>query len=510
MRGFNDDRRSTATVTVRPTVVGFESVVELPPDNLREASDVRDLLGRLPEGAATIFAWGIHRDDPHAIAPRWIATLHIEELGRPPPTLGVDLLPAVVLAWYPRRGGSILGGVLGRGSPLLWQEWLFLAPDDPETRRLLESHGVRFGAAGEIVHASAISAGHDDGVLVLSSKRELAQAALGRKATAPNDGRKVFMVLRADAKKAAEALERVAEGLGDELHLMGPARWYSKLLGAAERVEMVGVQEDPTGPGVIRARVDALLHEEEATAEDVKKLLEPDFPARDLRLPRRLRDEEHELKLTLVANVDSSAEVVERLQGRSSRLKVTALDPKSVRIQNLPAEKPDESVAVSELGGAEKRKTLKTEELPQALATRLDEVVSSAEREHSSTVDRALSMLRWVNGAMTYRTRRRSVPLEEVVAELHGDCTEYAALAVELLRRAGIPAKTKSGYVVTELGFGGHAWVAFHDGRGWREADPTGPSLRVGSGHFAFPLVGVSLVLDPRRFQIVEVRSEPR
>ncbi len=55
-----------------------------------------------------------------------------------------------------------------------------------------------------------------------------------------------------------------------------------------------------------------------------------------------------------------------------------------------------------------------------------------------------------------------------------GDCGEHSALAVALLRAAGIPARVAAGisYVPTLNGFGYHAWVEAYVGK-WIQMDPT-------------------------------------
>ena len=63
-----------------------------------------------------------------------------------------------------------------------------------------------------------------------------------------------------------------------------------------------------------------------------------------------------------------------------------------------------------------------------------------------------------------------------VLATRQGDCSDMAWIFVALSRAAGVPARYLGGYVVdgnallTPDGF--HNWAEFHDGDGWRVADP--------------------------------------
>ncbi len=65
-----------------------------------------------------------------------------------------------------------------------------------------------------------------------------------------------------------------------------------------------------------------------------------------------------------------------------------------------------------------------------------------------------------------------------VLASRRGDCSDMAWLFVALARAAGVPARYLGGWVVegnallTPEGF--HNWAEFHDGDGWRVADPQG------------------------------------
>jgi hypothetical protein len=54
-----------------------------------------------------------------------------------------------------------------------------------------------------------------------------------------------------------------------------------------------------------------------------------------------------------------------------------------------------------------------------------------------------------------------------------GDCNEHSALAVALLRAAGIPARVEVGLVYVGEAFYYHAWIGVYLGGKWISADPT-------------------------------------
>lgn len=70
-------------------------------------------------------------------------------------------------------------------------------------------------------------------------------------------------------------------------------------------------------------------------------------------------------------------------------------------------------------------------------------------------------------------------PLATLAAARQGLCLELSRLLVWRLRAAAVPARFVLGYALDARGRGAarerHAWVAFHDGGGWREIDPAAP-----------------------------------
>jgi len=96
----------------------------------------------------------------------------------------------------------------------------------------------------------------------------------------------------------------------------------------------------------------------------------------------------------------------------------------------------------------------------------------------------------------TYETGSTSVhaTIEEVIAQRHGVCQDFAHVLVALCRRAGIPARYVSGYIHSGGGEtlgaeASHAWAEAYMGpHGWIGIDPTNDTwigdhfVRVASG----------------------------
>ncbi len=96
-----------------------------------------------------------------------------------------------------------------------------------------------------------------------------------------------------------------------------------------------------------------------------------------------------------------------------------------------------------------------------------------------------LELSRRIHKEFTYDpgTTQVSTPLQEVLAERHGVCQDFAHLMIGVLRSMGLAARYVSGYLPTRTPPGGkaltgadasHAWVQVYCGEhGWLDIDPT-------------------------------------
>jgi len=109
----------------------------------------------------------------------------------------------------------------------------------------------------------------------------------------------------------------------------------------------------------------------------------------------------------------------------------------------------------------------------------------------------ARAILDWVRGSVRYdpdRTLPQDPPA--VLASRRAYCVGFAELAVDLLRRAGIPAATVQGVLVTDVSAPGyapelsgvyHRWVeVFYPDTGWSFEDPLAPERTVDARYVAF------------------------
>jgi transglutaminase-like putative cysteine protease len=76
---------------------------------------------------------------------------------------------------------------------------------------------------------------------------------------------------------------------------------------------------------------------------------------------------------------------------------------------------------------------------------------------------------------------------------------------VSLLRAAGVPAELREGMALDGSELVAHAWVAFHDGTGWREIDPTFGVTFVDAGHLETSVLDFISLVSVGRLKIVRV-----
>ena len=86
------------------------------------------------------------------------------------------------------------------------------------------------------------------------------------------------------------------------------------------------------------------------------------------------------------------------------------------------------------------------------------------------------SISRFVHSHLKYVSSSTSVHthMQEVLAQRHGVCQDFAHVALGLCRAVKIPALYVSGYLATEAASATHAWIeTFLPEIGWRGVDPT-------------------------------------
>ena len=126
-----------------------------------------------------------------------------------------------------------------------------------------------------------------------------------------------------------------------------------------------------------------------------------------------------------------------------------------------------------------------------------DTLVANLSRGKSVEAEVERAILDWVSSEIEYDPdRERPQDPVSVFASRRAYCVGFAELAVDLLRRAAIPAETVQGVLVAdpstpgflpEVGGVYHRWVKIYaPDRGWRFADPLGRHGRVNARYVPF------------------------
>jgi transglutaminase-like putative cysteine protease len=126
----------------------------------------------------------------------------------------------------------------------------------------------------------------------------------------------------------------------------------------------------------------------------------------------------------------------------------------------------------------------------------------------SSPAEAARLVVAWLQKNLVYEVTPESLDALTILTRGRGDCTEYSILAVSLLRAAGVPAELREGMALDGGEMVAHAWVAFHDGTGWREIDPTFGVTFVDAGHLETSVMDFVSLVSVGRLKVLSVTSK--
>jgi transglutaminase-like putative cysteine protease len=171
----------------------------------------------------------------------------------------------------------------------------------------------------------------------------------------------------------------------------------------------------------------------------------------------------------------SLSQQVEKIDDRSYRITVTAIDP---------TDRPEVVIAIA--ADEEYYGSSRLLELQHPDVVRL---ADQAAGDRTDPVETALALERFVHQKLTSKNFSTALATAaEVAGTLEGDCTEHAVLLAALLRVRKIPSRVAIGlvYADSHSAFGGHMWTeAFLDAR-WVPLDATLGRGGIGGGHIKF------------------------
>ncbi|NVB41223.1 transglutaminase domain-containing protein [Pseudenhygromyxa sp. WMMC2535] len=431
---------------------------------------------KLPERAASSSRCGLVADD------------------KLPPLVLVEAASAVALGWYPAEGDA------------LWQPWVLAMPLDAKLRRAARAAEVELPAAGQLLEQRGLFWQHRDGALVVASTRALAEAAQALPAPAARPAGAPLPFVRGglDGSRAAAVVRALAgryagDRRADYLRLL------ATMIGLVEDVELSGDwTQGPGEGGQLRARVRLHLAESEEELALIDRWLANPEISNASKLPRRLTRDETERGLAYRIRVEDAASFARTaLPDKNPRIRAEVVGDDELRLVVLPSAAVPANTKVS-IDAAERERMLAADGLIRADAPALVEIARSL-RVANDDAATVRAVIDWAHDHVRYEITPTSLDAVAILERGAGDCTEYALLAVTVLRAAGIPAKVQEGMAASGEEMVAHAWVAWHDGQRWREADPTAGTDHVGAGHLELEVVDVLAMISLGHFEVLAI-----
>jgi hypothetical protein len=439
-------------------------------------TDVAPLWAALPSKAVLRFAlprlegaplWGLRPDVTGAPTSGAIG---------PPPWFW-QAVPSAAFGWYPRRGDA---------APT---RWLTIVPWGPAIEQAWRAHELP--APGFVPNlARGLFFARRGGLLAVGTDPELVGNVDGRAPAgspvadvgeAAIDGRALREVLedwaaRARGRRGDESESAMAASLAA---LLEGATLRGARAGAVNRFELL-LKVAGRGQGADPALVDEWLRSTRLR--------------NSLVAPRTLAPGEADRPLTLGVRSSRPDDLLRAFQP-TERLSISRVAPDRFRVRVLPGTPPPGA------GG---------KGAPRPLADgRVSAVIQTAAREIVGSIvdpaEQARAIIAWVHREMTYEVTPAGIDDITLLSRKRGDCTEYSQLTISLLRAVGIPARMRSGFMLADRSLVAHAWIDFHDGVGWREADPTAGRATVDARYVDASVVDVLSLLSLGQIEVTSL-----
>ncbi len=459
---------------VRLSVGGDGVSIHAEGTSSRALSNVSPLVGVLPDGAVVVTASrgdeAMGQGGPHD-PPQWLA----------------ERADRFVVAWY------------GTAHDRVWGRWLAVTPFDRGVAAALKKQGVRVRAGGRVEHGGLTFA-RPKKLLVVGTDERLVDAAVARAtARVPRTDRRghVFAV---DGQALRAQLTELSsrDAIGD--WLAWNAAWLGPLMTARLDVSAGGSGR----PQVTEARISLRVDGEAADLARVEEALATKERTNRVPLPVDVTTELSKKGLRYKVRVDDAKAVAARLTDGAGRTRVSVVDDTHLLIEVRPGPLESETPVAFPLAGPARARLLESDHTvlwDSSTVMRLARRLAS----RGTPVAKAKAVLGWIRANVTYEIDPAYRQPAEVLSVRRGDCTEFSQLTAALLRASGVPATLRDGFLALGDGMVAHAWVAFHDGTGWREVEPTSGAISVGSGHIDLRVNEVLTLLELSSFEVVSV-----
>lgn len=338
--------------------------------------------------------------------------------------------------------------------------------------------------------------------VIIGDREDLVVAALAR---APGGDDRTW-VSRLDGPALAAAVRARPSTDDEQAGLRTVAALAVELVGTTE-ADSRRVGDADVVEGVIRPR---LVPADDARAVVDRWLATPSL-RNTTRLPRDLTPAEIDRPLAFLFDLADARTSAPRLFPATPRTRVEVLDDRRVRVVVSPAPGLTAAIPASPLDDDARRRALADGADLRTGHPRLRALARELVPRGTSPREAAVAVGAWVHRTLRYEVTEHGGDTIAILERGTGDCTEYALLTVAILRAAGVPASIRSGVAAGDGELVAHAWVAFHDGTGWREIDPTWGRTSVGADHIETSVLDfVTLVsLDGLAITAVEPAAAP-
>ncbi|AKF07699.1 hypothetical protein DB32_004848 [Sandaracinus amylolyticus] len=452
--------------------------------------DVGALVAMLPADATARFAIAGAEDD----APRRRAREVDAPIEPRPPLrdageaarLASDAAERLAFAWMPRAGGE------------LWDRWVIVA-EGASLDRALAARGITPPAEGALLEHAGVRFARRGARWVLGPLEADVRAALAR--PLPAHGGEVQVGSgHLDGLGAARALIGLVGALPEGDPRRTQLQMFAALLGAGRELSFDGHVDTRRRQLVVVAHVEPTLRAE-GSEHIIDEVLRN--PRNAVRLPRVIEPIELRAPLRLVLESDEPEAVAARVFVRGARSRTRVIDPRHLEVVITPMPSEGSDVAIDDAARARLTRGYGSD-APRVRALAAQIVPAGARPEEA-----ARAVVAWVHENIRYELTAEELDAASVLARGRGDCSELSRLSVALLRAAGVPAELREGFAIDGQEAVAHAWVAFHDGRGFREVDPTNGNVHVSSGYVPASVWSAVGLLSVGGLRVVEVGPVP-
>lgn len=456
---------------------GLVGRIRMPSTDAGEGVD--DLLARLPEGALSSMAFVPAPDEedearteaPDASGWRSYLVAHASRFA---------------LGWY---GAGSSDAIDARDR--VWGSWTaVLRPSERLTREL--GAWAIYPSDGATLVRDGLVFGRRGDVLVVST----AESAVTRALAAPESTARTAIVGSAhlDGVRTAEVARALTESLRRDDPRREQLELLAAILGLAREVSFEARSDARHRELVITARVTPNLGPPGEDHSLVDELLSNARNA--VVLPRPLNASELGRPVELVVAITEPRVIATRGFGGHPRVTAVIRDPETLVLTIRPS---DGSAAPI----TDRQRATLLASTP-ALRSDASSVVAQAlalAPPGTSPQAAARAIVTWVHDHIRYELTADEVDAPTVLERGRGDCSELSRVTTALLRAAGIPAEVREGFLVVGAEMGAHAWVAYHDGHGFVEIDPTSGRADVDAGYLpasVLTVMGLAAIGDLR------------